>query len=466
MFSYVDGGVGGGAFCCGCLFCVIIVGLPIMVSELVIGRNSQKDPVGAYKVIKPNSHWYLVGGIGVLSGFLILSFYGVVAGWTIGYIVESVRGVFFGLHGADQIRNHFAEFAADPVKSVGYHALFIGLCMMIVIKGVKGGIERWSRILMPTLLLILVLLIVRALTLDGAMAGLEFFLKPDCRKMGPEPILIALGHAVFTLSLGMGAMITYGSYLGGEESLPRSAFVVSLLDPVVALMAGLAIFPAVFAMGQQPDVGPGLVFVSLPAVFVEMPGGAIFGPLFFFLLAIAALTSGISLLEVVTAYFVDEKGYSRSRAVLTFGTMIFLIGIPSALSMGAMRDFVIIRWNPFDFVDHIASNYLLPVGGLLISIFVGWAWGVRSATEEARKGNPSFPWARMWHFLIKYICPFIVGQIILFEGLLTEFRGEEIENTIGRIRDGAGILDIILLSTLVLLGLYDRYFRGSDPQSG
>jgi NSS family neurotransmitter:Na+ symporter len=464
-FPYITGENGGGAFVLVYLVCVVMIGIPIMLAEFIIGRKSQKDPVGAYKAIRPDSLWFLVGGMGVLAGFLILSYYSVVGGWTIGYFVESVRGVFYDLSGPGQIGDHFATFAADPLKAIGYHALFIGLCMLIVIKGVKVGIERWSRILMPLLFIILLLLIVRGVTLPGSEAGLEFFLKPDFSKLGPESVLIALGHAFFTLSLGMGAMITYGSYLSSDDNLPRSAFIVSLLDTVIALMAGIAIFTAVFAMGQQPDKGPGLVFVLLPAVFVEMPGGAFFGPLFFFLLGIAALTSGISLLEVVTAYFVDEKGYSRHRAVLCFGTVIFLLGVPSALSMGPLKDLTIIRWDFFDFVDHLSSNYLLPLGGLLISVFIGCAWGTREAVAEARRGNPGFPWAKMWKILIKYVCPFIVGQILLFEGVLAEFEGEEIERTVQTIKSWTGKFDIVILFFLVFLAVYFRYFSRTEEET-
>jgi NSS family neurotransmitter:Na+ symporter len=465
-FPYITGENGGGAFVVVYLICIVVVGLPIMLAEFIIGRKSQKDPVGAFKSIKPGSRWYLVGGMGVLTGFLILSYYSVVGGWTIGYIFESVRGVFYELENPEAIGVHFGQFAADPVKALGYHALFIGLCMLIVIKGVKIGIERWSRILMPILLLILVLLIIRGVTLDGSMAGLKFFLKPDFGKLGPESILIALGHAFFTLSLGMGAMITYGSYLTGRDNLPRSAFLVSLLDTGIALMAGVAIFTAVFAMGQEPDAGPGLVFVLLPAVFVEMPGGVVFGPLFFFLLSIAALTSGISLLEVVTAYFVDEKKYSRPKAVLCFGTLIFLIGVPSTLSMGVLKDLIIFRWNFFDLVDHIAANYLLPLGGFFIAIFIGWGWGIRGANDEARMGNPDFSVARMWNVLIKYVCPFIVGQIILFDGILSEFRGEEIERTIDALKNWAGILDIFVILFLLFLALYYQFFKGNERKIG
>lgn len=463
-FPYITGENGGGAFVLVYLICIVVVGLPIMLAEFIIGRKSQKDPVGAFRSIKPDSLWYLVGGMGVISGFLILSYYSVVGGWTIGYIFESLRGIFTDLGDPNEIGDYFGQFAANPVKALGYHALFIGLCMLIVIRGVKVGIERWSSILMPILLAILILLIIRGVTLEGSMAGLEFFLKPDFSKLGPESILIALGHAFFTLSLGMGAMITYGSYLTSQNNLPRSAFIVSLLDTMIALMAGIAIFTAVFAMGQKPNAGPGLVFVLLPAVFVEMPGGSVFGPLFFFLLSIAALTSGISLLEVVTAYFVDEKNYSRSKAVLCFGTLIFLLGVPSALSMGLLDDLIIFRWNFFDLVDHLSANYLLPVGGFFISIFVGWGWGIKDATTEAKRGNRNFSVARMWNVLIKYVCPFIVGQIILFDGVLSEFKGGEIEKTVSVLKNWAGILDVFIILFLLFLALYYRFFKRRDQE--
>lgn len=412
-FPYITGQNGGGAFVIVYLICIALIGLPIMLAEFTIGRKTHKNPVGAYKDICPQGLWSLVGGMGVLAGFLILSFYSVVAGWTIAYIVKSISTSVTQFATASDAGKYFENFAANPFEVLFYHAIFMILCMSIVVKGVRSGIEKWCGILMPTLLFILILLVVRSLTLKGAWAGVEFFLKPDFSKLTAQSVLVALGHAFFSLSLGMGAMITYGSYLSKKENLASSALIVGVLDTVIALLAGLMIFPAVFAMGLEPSAGPGLVFHVLPAVFSKMPFGNIVSIAFFALLAIAALTSGISLLEVVVAYFIDEIRWSRKKAVLIIGGVIFALGIPSALSFGEFGEYKLFAMNFFDIVDQIASNYLLPLGGLLICIFVAWVWGPKPALEEIHMGKHKFPFATGWIFLIKYISPVAVGIIFI-----------------------------------------------------
>jgi len=411
-FPYIAGENGGGAFVLVYLACIVLIGLPMMLAEFTIGRHTHKNPVGAYKAIHPEGLWYLVGGMGVLAGFLILSFYSVVAGWTIAYIVKSIQMTVTQFETAAEAGKYFGAFVANPYETLFYHALFMSLCVGIVIKGVHSGIEKWCGILMPTLLIILLLLMVRSLTLEGAWAGVEFYLKPDFSKLTVKSFLVALGHAFFSLSLGMGAMITYGSYLSKKENLASSAFLVALLDTFIALVAGLMIFPAVFAMGLEPAAGPGLVFHVLPAVFSKMPFGNIVSIAFFALLAIAALTSGISLLEVAVAYFIDEIGWSRKKAVYIVSAMIFVLGIPSALSFGILGDFKLFNLNFFDIVDQVTSNYLLPLGGLLICIFVGWVWGTPKALEEIHLGEHKFPFAKGWVILVKYISP--IGVLIIF----------------------------------------------------
>jgi NSS family neurotransmitter:Na+ symporter len=336
----------------------------------------------------------------------------VVAGWTIAYIVKSIQMTVTQFETATEAGKYFAAFVANPYETLFYHALFMSLCVGIVIKGVHSGIEKWCGILMPTLLIILLLLMVRSLTLEGAWAGVEFYLKPDFSKLTVKSFLVALGHAFFSLSLGMGAMITYGSYLSQKENLAYSAFLVALLDTFIALVAGLMIFPAVFAMGLEPAAGPGLVFHVLPAVFSKMPFGNIVSIAFFTLLAIAALTSGISLLEVVVAYFIDEKGWSRKKAVYIVSSVIFVLGIPSALSFGIWGDFKLLNLNFFDLVDQVASNYLLPIGGFFICIFVGWVWGSKKALEEIHLGEHKFPFATGWVILVKYVSP--IAVLIIF----------------------------------------------------
>jgi len=439
-FPYITGENGGGAFVLVYLLCIAVIGLPVMLCEITMGRHTQRNPVGAFKKLSPASStvahllgagmvltsvflfcfgrwgwgglslvigllifrygWVAAGAMGVLAGFTILSFYSVVAGWTLGYMMQAVRGKL-RFPTEDLANAHFGAFISDPIWTVGCHFLFMLLCVLIVYKGVQSGIERWSKILMPMLFLILIALILRGLTLKGSAAGVRFFLSPDFSKLTGEGVLIALGHAFFSLSLGMGAMITYGSYVKREENIFISSLTITVLDTLVALMAGLAIFPAVFAMGFKPDAGPGLVFKVLPRLFAQMRGGRFWAALFFLLLLVAALTSGISLLEVVTAYFVDERGWGRREATIVFGFIIFELGALAAMSIGDWNNlewmhqgllyiFGSVKDSFFDVLDNLASNWMLPLGGMFICIFVGWIWGTRNAVAEIRHGSQNF----------------------------------------------------------------------------
>jgi neurotransmitter:Na+ symporter, NSS family len=412
-FPYITGQNGGGAFVLVYLACIFVIGMPIMLSEFTLGRKTQLNPVGAFKQLAPGSLWNLAGFMGVLAGFLILSFYGVVGGWTLAYIVKSITGSSVHFSSPKEAGEFFGAFIANPGEITFYHFLFMSLCVGVVIKGVHGGIEKACDILMPTLLLILFLLMLRALTLDGAMAGVEFYLKPDFSKITPEVILIALGQAFFSLSLWMGAMLTYGSYLPKEENLISATFYVVLFDTMIALLVGMVIFPAVFAMGMEPAEGPSLVFSVLPAVFSEMPMGNAVSVVFFILLLIAALTSGISLLEVVVAYFIDEKGWPRKKAVLVMGAIIFAMGVPSGLSFGIWADVKLFGMTFFDHADNIASNYLLPLGGMMTAIFIGHIWGTDSAQSEIERHKTRFHWVKVWAFLIRYVTPVAVAVVFL-----------------------------------------------------
>lgn len=412
-FPYITGQNGGGAFVLVYLICIAVVGLPIMLAEFTIGRKTSLNPVGAFQQLRPGTPWVGIGFMGVLAGFLILSFYGVVGGWTIAYVVNALT------HSLDQFSNpaeagqFFESFTANTGEVMFYHALFMGLTIAIVIKGVHGGIEKACEILMPTLVVMLMILMIRTLTLDGAMEGLKFYLYPDFSKLTGNSILLAMGQAFFSLSLGMGAMITYGSYLPAKENLTSATLYVVMFDTLIALLMGLVIFPAVFAMGLEPAEGPGLVFSVLPAVFSGMPLGWVVSIIFFTLLAIAALTSAISLLEVVVAYFIDQKGWERKKSVLTMGLVIFLIGIPSGLSFGLLADFKPLGMNFFDHVDNLTANYLLPIGGMLTAIFVGWVWGTKEAHKEIERHETQFHWAAYWEFVVRYIAPVAVSIIFL-----------------------------------------------------
>jgi NSS family neurotransmitter:Na+ symporter len=448
-FPYITGEHGGGAFVLVYLICIAVIGLPVMLCEIALGRHTHRNPVGAFSQLNPEScriahflgggmmlcgafllvlqnwgwgvvaltigclifryRWTLVGAMGVISGFVILSFYSVVAGWTIGYIFKALTGNL-QFETIDVAKETFTSFIGNPTLSISCHFVFMLLCIGIVYKGVQGGIEKASKILMPLLFLILIAQIIRGITLPGAAAGVQFYLSPDFSKITTESILIALGHAFFSLSLGMGAIITYGSYVKKDQNLFKASLAIVLLDTLVALMAGMAMFPAVFALGFAPDAGPGLVFQVLPTVFNHMPLGTLWAFLFFLLLMVAALTSGISLLEVVTAYFIDERGWSRKKASLTFGFCIFVVGSLCAISVSDWNNlpwlektlriaFGNVKGSLFDVLDNLASNWLLPLGGLMVAIFVGWVWGIKNAVNEIRKGSENFADVHLWSLL-------------------------------------------------------------------
>lgn len=411
-FPYIVGENGGAAFVLLYIFFVILIGLPYMFAELALGRSVQKNPVGAINAIKPNSAWKWVGVLGVFTGVGILSFYGVIAGWTFGYIFKM----------ATSNVGDFTEFVADPWMVVPLFAIFILITTSIVYGGVEGGIEKWSKILMPILFILLVGLIVFSISLDGAGKGLAFYLSPDFSKITGKTILAALGQAFFSLSLGMGLMITYGSYLSKKENIVTSALYIGLFDTAIAIMAGLIIFPALFAMGENPATGPSLVFVVLPKLFMEMPGGIVVGTFFFILLSVAALTSTISLLEVPVAYMVDEHKSKRKKIVWFVAAFTFIIGLPSTLSQGSVEFFTNFGLIPSylsgpDFLSQMSflfGDFSLAFGALMLSIFIGWIWGVDKAGDEIMEGAPEFGATRkIWGFMIRYFIPVVIFLILL-----------------------------------------------------
>jgi len=377
-YPHMAGENGGAAFTVVYLLCILIVGLPIIIGEFVLGRKTQLSPVGAFESLAPKTNWKYVGMLGVTSAFVILSFYGVVGGWTLRYTMLSLAGGFAELSGNPDIAGeHFTTFISNSINPVFWQILFMAFTITVIVQGVKGGIEKWTKIMMPAILVILVTLMVRGLTLPNGTKALEFLFQPKFEDLTASSIVLALGHAFFTLSLGMGTMITYGSYLRNDQNLLSSALWVILLDTVIAMMAGVAIFATVFAMGADPGSGPGLIFVILPTIFPQIAGGAIWGSLFFFLLFMAALTSAISILEVITAYFIDEKGWSRERATIIFGSVVTIVGIFCSMSMGGFNDFTqIFNISFFDFLDYLSSKYMLPIGGMFTGLFVLKKWGV------------------------------------------------------------------------------------------
>ncbi|WZL72450.1 sodium-dependent transporter [Clostridiaceae bacterium 35-E11] len=410
-FPYMAGQNGGGAFVLVYFVMLILVGFTLMTGELIIGRYTQLNAIGAYRKIDKKLTW--VGALGVLAAFLILSFYSVVGGWVISYVVKTVTG---GLATSDTeaLGSIFGQLVSGTVEPIVYHGIFMIITLTIVYGGISGGIEKASKIMMPALFIMIIALAIRSLTLPGAGAGVKFLLYPDFSKITIEVILNALGQVFFSLSLGMGIIITYGSYLGKSENIPQSAVFIPLVDTAVALLAGLAILPAVFALGFEPTQGPGLMFVTLPAVFSKMPLGTFFALIFFLLVLVAALTSSISLLEVCVSYVVDEWKWNRKTATGILALVIFLVGIPASLSNGPWADITLIKGKGFfDTYDFIASNIFLPIGGLMSSIVIGWLWGLDKALKEATNdGKIQFVMAPVWSFLIKYVAP--VAILIVF----------------------------------------------------
>jgi len=412
-------GRGGGAvFVLVYLVCVALICLPIMIAEIAIGRRAQKDPVSAFAVIKPGSPWWAVGALGVMAGVGILSFYAVIAGWTIAYIWFTGSGV---VHGSQEaIGAFFTDFTANGPATVLLTLLVLAMTAAAIIGGVRDGIERVTKALMPMLILLLIVLALRAVTLPGAAAGLDYYLRPDFSRLFDVSVLnAALGQAFFSLSLGMGAMITYGSYLPKRVGIAAAAMWVVFLDTSIALLAGFIIFPSGFSIeGFDPGAsGPGLIFAVLPRLFATLPGGHLFGAAFFIMLFMAALTSTVSLLEVPVAYLIDSHRWTRRRAVITVAAVTFVLSIPSALGNGAIAFFGQLPVVGMDFLSLMATvwnNFALPVGGLFIALFVGWVWRIDGALAELLAEQAWFPGARVWGFLIRYVCPVAIFLIIVF----------------------------------------------------
>nr|WP_320120584.1 sodium-dependent transporter [uncultured Marinifilum sp.] len=412
-FPYIAGVYGGAAFLFVYLGFIVLIGLPVMLSEFIIGRKSGSNIFGAYKSLAPNSPWKLVGLLGLAAAGMILAFYGVVAGWSLDYVIKACSGSFIGKN-PSELSSMFTNFIQAPFAPVFYQLFFMLLTMAIVVVGIKDGIEKYAKILMPLLVLIIIVLDVRAITLDGAGEGLRFLFHPDFSKLTAEGVLSALGHAFFSLSLGMGTLVTYGAYIDSNNNLTKTAVQVTVADTLIAILAGVAIFPAVFAFGIEPSSGPGLVFITLPNVFQQMPGGFFFSILFFLLLTVAALTSSISILEVVVAYFKEELKIQRKYATIISTIIISIIGIFCSLSMGILEDYKLFDLNFFDILDWVSANMLLPLGGLFISLFVGWYLGKDKVKEELSKGSiVKKHLLSVFIFLVRFVAPVAIAIVFL-----------------------------------------------------
>ncbi len=407
---------GGAAFVLVYLVCIALICLPIMVAEIAIGRRTQQSPVRSFALLSPGTRWWLVGVLGVLAGAGILSFYCVIAGWTVAYAWFSLTGSV----GGDQeaIGAFFTEFTANAPASIGLAFLVLAATALVLLGGVRSGIERVTKALMPALIGLLLLLAARALTLPGAAEGLAYYLRPDLSRLLDVSVYTsALGQAFFSLSLGMGAILTYGSYLDKRVGIATAALWVVALDTAVALLAGFIIFPSGFSIsGFDPSSsGPGLIFTVLPRLFGTLPGGHLFGAAFFILLAMAALTSTISLLEVPVAHCVDTHGWSRRRAVVTVTSGVFVLAIPSALGNGAVPVLTALPGIGMDFLTLMATvwnDFALPIGGFLTAVFVGWAWRADRALAELRLNDAWFPFPGGWAFLVRWVCPAGIGLVI------------------------------------------------------
>lgn len=395
-FPYLMGKNGGFQFLVLYIIFALVLGLPVMITEMSIGRMTGKGPVAAYA--KLSGKMKIVGIMGVLCAFIITSYYSVIGGWIIKYIISYVTTF--------EAPADFAAYIAQPAEPVIWHFVFMLLVVVICLKGTKG-IEKASTFMMPVLFIILLIMVVRALTLPNAGEGLEFMFKMT-GKFEWRSISAALGQVFYSLSLCMGITITYGSYLNHKEDIPKNAAIVAGLDTLIAIFAGVAIFPTVFSFGMEPSQGPGLTFGTLPKVFSSMAGGSFFALLFFALMLFAALTSAIALLECVVSAVLDQFGWSRVKAVTIIGIVIFLLGIPSALSFGVLSDVTILNYSIFDFMGMITDNILMPVGGVLMCIFVGWIWGPKHIIEHVEASGIPFRLKRAWLLCIRFITPILV----------------------------------------------------------
>ncbi|MED4604203.1 sodium-dependent transporter [Paenibacillus validus] len=413
-FPYITGQYGGAAFFLLFIVCLLLVGLPVLIAEMTIGRSGRGNASSSFFLLSKSRTWGAFGFVSVFASFMIMTFYAVVAGWTMHYAALSFTD---SLYADNMYKERFVSFTS------GYVPLFWQAVVMIITgwvvgKGISGGIEKFNKVLIPGLVILLLGLMIRSLTLPNAMAGVEFFLKPDFSKLSAESALVALGHAFFSLSLGMGIMITYGAYTHRSQSLKGATLAIGAGDLIYAFIAGLIIFPTSFAFGIEPSQGPGLVFMALPAAFAAMPFGQLFGGLFFVLLAIAALTSAVSILEVPVAYAMGKWNWSRIKATTLVSAACFVLGVPSALSAGAILGGFTIAGKPImDLIEYVASNVLLPFGGLVVTLFAGYVW-TKSAKEAGLDGFGH----KLLMFMLRYVSPLLTLLVLLYTaGLFDRF---------------------------------------------
>ncbi len=414
-FPYMVGVNGGSAFVLVFLVCIVIVGVPLMMCEIMLGRRAQRNPVDGMALLAAEANasplWKWVGIVGLFAGLLILGFYSVIAGWVLDYIVRSATGSFNGITGLIA-QEEFATFLANPIKLIFWHTVFLGMTMAVVARGVNEGLEKANKILMPALFAILLLLVGYSMAVGDFAHSVSFMFTPDFSRITPVAVLSALGHAFFSLSLGMGAVMVYGSYLKANVSIAKTTLYVALADTGVGLLVGLAIFSLVFANGLEPAAGPGLIFQTLPIAFGQMPAGSLMGTLFFVLVAFAAWTSAISLVEPATSWITENTQISRKNAAWTIAICVWLIGVCVSLSFNVWKEVTLVfNLNIFDVLDKLTTNILLPLGGLMMAIFAGWVMQSQAVKTELALETISY---RLWQFTIKYISPLAIIAIFMY----------------------------------------------------
>ena len=413
-FPYITGENGGGAFVIVYLLCVLLIGIPIMMAETLLGRRAKQNPIDAMNTLADEAgadkSWHYLGWMGVVAGFLILSYYSVIAGWATAYVLKAFTGSFFGAD-ATAIKGLFDDFVASPVQLILWHSLFMLATMLIVVRGVNNGLEQAVRWLMPSLFVLLMLLVAYAMTTGSYDQGIKFLFTPDFSKLSANGVLTAMGHAFFTLSLGMGAIMVYGSYLPKDVSITKTVLLIAGADTAVALLAGIAIFPIVFASGLEPAAGPGLIFQTLPIAFGNMTGGWLFGILFFVMLVFAALSSSISLIEPAVAWLVEHKNMSREQACIWSGSATWLLGFTTIFSFNLWSEFRIFDRTLFQLLDYLTANLMLPIGGFCIAVFAGWI--MQQQHTEHELDMPNALGYRVWKILICYVAPAAVFLVFL-----------------------------------------------------
>lgn len=412
-FPYITGENGGGAFVMVYLVCVVLIGIPIMIAEIMLGRRGQKNPINTMQLLanqsKADPRWQYLGWMGIIAGFLILAYYSVIAGWSMAYVTKGFFGNFSGAD-ATTIKSLFDNLMSSPIQQIFWHSAFMIITMQVVMRGVQGGLEKSVRFLMPALFIILFLLIAYAMSSNGYQQGIHFLFNPDFSKINSNAVLTAMGHAFFTLSLGMGAIMVYGSYLPKNVSIAKTTLIIAGADTMVALLAGIAIFPLVFANNLEASAGPGLIFQTLPLAFGHMTGGWLFGFMFFILLFFAALTSSISLIEPTVAWLIENKNIDRKQACIWSGSACWVLGVGVVLSFNAWSGFKLFGQNLFELLDYLTANLMLPLGGLGLAVFAGWVLSQNDSQQELALPEQGF---QAWQLLIKYLAPGAVFLVFL-----------------------------------------------------